>query len=308
MRVVFMGTPDFSVPTLMEIVGQGHEVVAVYSQPPRPSGRGMEERKTPVHQAADRLGLPVFTPASLKSEEEQEAFRALDADVAVVVAYGLLLPKAILDAPREGCLNLHGSLLPRWRGAAPIQRAIMAGDRETGVQVMRMDEGLDTGDICMSETIAISDQMTAQDLHDRMMVLGADLMVRALAALSRGSLGCQPQIEDGVTYAKKIDKAEARIDFAEPAATIHNLIRGLSPFPGAWVEMVIRGKAQRVKLLRSELADGAGEPGTLLDDAMTIACGEGAIRLTELQRAGKGAMKANDFLRGADLKVGDTII
>ncbi len=308
LRVVFMGTPDFSVPTLMEIVGQGHEVVAVYSQPPRPSGRGMEERKTPVHQAADRLGLPVFTPASLKSEEEQEAFRALDADVAVVVAYGLLLPKAILDAPREGCLNLHGSLLPRWRGAAPIQRAIMAGDRETGVQVMRMDEGLDTGDICMSETIAISDQMTAQDLHDRMMVLGADLMVRALAALSRGSLGCQPQIEDGVTYAKKIDKAEARIDFAEPAATIHNLIRGLSPFPGAWVEMVIRGKAQRVKLLRSELADGAGEPGTLLDDAMTIACGEGAIRLTELQRAGKGAMKANDFLRGADLKVGDTII
>ena len=205
----------------------------------------MDERKTPVHEKAELLGLPVFTPTSLKSQEEQEKFRALDADVAVVVAYGLLLPKAILDAPVEGCLNLHGSLLPRWRGAAPIQRAIMAGDAETGVQVMRMDEGLDTGDIAMSETIPITDAMTAQDLHDRMMVLGADLMVRALAALSRGSLGSQPQAEEGVTYAKKIDKAEARIDFASPASEIHNKIRGLSPFPGAWCEMTIRGKAQR---------------------------------------------------------------
>ncbi len=307
LRVVFMGAPDFSVPTLMEIVGQGHEVVAVYSQPPRPAGRGMEERKTPVHEAAEQLGLPVFTPTSLKSEEEQEKFRALDADVAVVVAYGLLLPKAILEAPREGCLNLHGSLLPRWRGAAPIQRAIMAGDRETGVQVMRMDEGLDTGDICMSETIAITAEMTAEDLHDRMMVLGADLMVRALAALSRGLLQSRSQPEEGVTYAKKIDKAESRIDFSRSADEIHNTIRGLSPFPGAWCEMTIRGKAQRVKLLRSELADGKGTPGELLDDAMTVACGAGAVRLVMLQRAGKGAMKADEFLRGADLKIGDVI-
>nr|WP_319391874.1 methionyl-tRNA formyltransferase [uncultured Cohaesibacter sp.] len=307
MRVVFMGAPDFSVPTLMEIVGQGHEVVAVYSQPPRPAGRGMEERKTPVHEAAEQLGLPVFTPTSLKSEEEQEKFRALDADVAVVVAYGLLLPKAILEAPREGCLNLHGSLLPRWRGAAPIQRAIMAGDRETGVQVMRMDEGLDTGNICMSETIAITAEMTAEDLHDRMMVLGADLMVRALAALSRGLLQSRSQPEEGVTYAKKIDKAESRIDFSRSADEIHNTIRGLSPFPGAWCEMTIRGKAQRVKLLRSELADGKGTPGELLDDAMTVACGAGAVRLVMLQRAGKGAMKADEFLRGADLKIGDVI-
>ena len=307
MRVIFMGTPDFSVPTLMEIVGQGHEVVAVYSQPPRPAGRGMEERKTPVHQAAEKLGLPVFTPTSLKSEQEQAKFRAFDADVAVVVAYGLLLPKAILEAPEDGCLNLHGSMLPRWRGAAPIQRAIMAGDKETAVQVMRMDEGLDTGDVCMSETIPITDHMTAGDLHDHMMTLGADLMVRALAALSRGALGSQTQAEDGVTYARKIDKAEARIDFAEPARDLHNKIRGLSPFPGAWAEMTIRGKPQRVKILRSELADGSGVPGMLLSSDMTIACGEGAVRLIELQRAGKGAMKAEDFLRGADLKVGDVV-
>ena len=307
LRVVFMGTPDFAVPTLMEIVGQGHEVVAVYSQPPRPAGRGMEERKTPVHEKAELLGLPVFNPTSLKSEEEQEKFRALDADVAVVVAYGLLLPQPILDAPREGCLNLHGSLLPRWRGAAPIQRAIMAGDAETGVQVMHMDIGLDTGDICMSETIPISGDMTAQDLHDRMMVLGADLMVRALAALSRGALGSQPQSDEGVTYAKKIDKAESRIDFSKPAQEVHNLIRGLSPFPGAWCEMIIRGKAQRVKIMRSELTSGEAEPGTLLGDDMVVACGDGAVRLIELQRAGKGAMKAADFQRGADLKAGEVI-
>ena len=224
----------------------------------------MDERKTPVHEKAALLGLPVFTPTSLKSEEEQDKFRAFDADVAVVVAYGLLLPKAILEAPEEGCLNLHGSLLPRWRGAAPIQRAIMAGDASTGVQVMRMDEGLDTGDIAMSETISITDTMTAQDLHDRMMGLGADLMVRALAALSRGSLGSKPQSENGVTYAKKIEKAEARIDFSSHAQEVHNKIRGLSPFPGAWCEMTIRGKAQRVKIIRSELATGEGPSGTLL--------------------------------------------
>ena len=248
-----------------------------------------------MHQAAEKLGLPVFTPTSLKSEQEQAKFRAFDADVAVVVAYGLLLPKAILEAPEDGCLNLHGSMLPRWRGAAPIQRAIMAGDKETAVQVMRMDEGLDTGDVCMSETIPITDHMTAGDLHDHMMTLGADLMVRALAALSRGALGSQTQAEDGVTYARKIDKAEARIDFAEPASDLHNKIRGLSPFPGAWAEMTIRGKPQRVKILRSELADGSGVPGTLLSSDMTIACGAGAVRLIELQRAWQGRHEGRGF-------------
>jgi methionyl-tRNA formyltransferase len=308
LRIIFMGTPDFAVPTLMEIVGQGHEVVAVYSQPPRPAGRGMEERKTPVHEKAELLGLPVFTPLSLKSEEEQAKFAALDADVAVVVAYGLLLPKAILDAPAHGCLNLHGSLLPRWRGAAPIQRAIMAGDAETGVEVMRMGEGLDTGPVCMVERIAISDEMTAGDLHDKMMVLGADLMVRALAALSRGALSETEQAEDGVLYAQKIEKAESRVEFARPASEVHNHIRGLSPFPGAWCEMEIKGKRQRVKILRSQLVEGEGEPGTLLSEDMTIACKDGAIRLLELQRAGKGAMKAQDFQRGAGLEVGESLI
>lgn len=312
LRVVFMGTPEIAVPTLMEIVGQGHEVVAVYSQPPRPAGRGMEERKSPVHEKAELLGIPVYHPKSLKSEEEQEIFRSHDADVGVVIAYGMLLPKAILEAPREGCLNLHGSLLPRWRGAAPLQRAIMAGDSETGVQVMRMDEGLDTGDVCMSETIPISETMTVKELHDQMMVLGADLMVRSLAALSRGALTSQPQAEEGVTYASKIDKAESRLDFARPARELHNLVRGLSPFPGAWCEMTLRGKKQRVKILRSELAKdislpAGAEPGTLIAEGMVVACGEGAIRFTELQRAGKGAMKADDFQRGADLSVGDLV-
>ncbi len=307
LRVVFMGTPDFAVPTLMEIVGQGHEVVAVYSQPPRPAGRGMEERKSPVHEKADLLGLPVFTPTSLRSEEEQAKFAALEADVAVVVAYGLLLPKEILEAPENGCLNLHGSLLPRWRGAAPIQRAIMAGDAETGVEVMRMGEGLDTGPVCMIERIAITENMTAGDLHDRMMVLGADLMVRSLAALSRGALAEQEQDEEGVLYARKIEKAESRIDFSKSAQDVHNHIRGLSPFPGAWCEMDIKGKKQRVKIIRSELANGSGEPGSVLDEDMTIACGEGAVRLIELQRSGKGAMNAGDFQRGAGLKIGETI-
>lgn len=312
LRVVFMGTPEIAVPTLMEIVGQGHEVVAVYSQPPRPAGRGLEERKSPVHEKAELLGIPVYHPKSLKSKEEQEIFRSLDADVGVVIAYGMLLPKAILDAPREGCLNLHGSLLPRWRGAAPLQRAIMAGDAETGVQIMRMDEGLDTGDICMSETIPISENMTVKELHDQMMVLGADLMVRSLAALSRGALTSQPQAEEGVVYASKINKMESRIDFARPARELHNLVRGLSPFPGAWCEMTLRGKKQRVKILRSELVrDGAVpagmEPGTLVAEGMVVACGDGAIRFTELQRAGRSAMKAEEFQRGADLKVGDLL-
>lgn len=306
LRVVFMGTPDFSVPTLMEIVGQGHDVVACYSQPPRPAGRGMELKKSPVHEAAESFGIPVFTPLSLKGPEEQEAFAALNADVAVVVAYGLLLPKAILDAPQFGCLNLHASMLPRWRGAAPINRAIMAGDTETAVQVMRMEEGLDTGPVCMSETLAITENMTAGDLHDRLSTLGGDLMMRALAALSRGALTEQAQAEEGVTYAEKLSKQETRIDWTKTASEVHNHIRGLSPFPGAWCEMPLGDKPERVKVLRSALAEGAGIPGTVLltEDAPVIACGTGAVRLDQVQRAGKKPMSGADFLRGASLSDG----
>lgn len=302
LRVVFMGTPDFAVPTLSEIIGQGHEVVAVYTRAPKPAGRGMDEQKTPVHRLADRFGIPVFTPRTLREEQAQRDFASLGADVAVVVAYGLILPKPVLDAPALGCLNLHGSLLPRWRGAAPIQRAIMAGDAETGVMVMQMDEGLDTGPVAMVEKLVIGPDMTAQDLHDRMATLGADLMVRALAALDRGSLSFVPQADEGVTYAAKIDKAEARIDWSRPAAEIHNKVRGLSPFPGAWFEADLGKGPERVKVLRTTLAAGTGAPGTLVDNDLTVACGEGAVRLVEVQRAGAKAMKAIDFLNGA--KVG----
>lgn len=298
-----MGTPDFSVPTLTELVARGHEIVAVYTQPPRPAGRGQDLRKSPVHVAAEGFGIPVFTPKNFKAEEDRLAFAAHSADVGIVVAYGLLLPKAILDAPKLGCLNLHGSLLPRWRGAAPIQRAVMAGDKLTGVMVMQMDEGLDTGDVGLAETIAISPDMTAGELHDEMMRRGADVMGRALAALERGALTFTPQAEVGATYAKKIDKAEARIDWAQPAEVVHNLIRGLSPFPGAWFQIELGGKLVRVKVLRAALAAGHSAPGTVLDDVLTIACGSGAIQLKTVQREGKGAMDAADFLRGTgDLK------
>jgi methionyl-tRNA formyltransferase len=299
MRVIFMGTPDFSVPTLTEIVSAGHEVVAVYTRAPKPAGRGQAERKSPVHETAEAFGIPVFTPRSLKGEEEQAQFAALGAEVAVVVAYGLLLPKPILDAPEHGCLNLHGSLLPRWRGAAPIQRAIMAGDKQTGIVVMQMDEGLDTGAMGPTEIIPIGPDMTAGELHDQMMRLGADLMGRALAALERGSLDFTPQPESGETYAAKIDKAEARIDFSRSADAVHNLIRGLSPFPGAWFELELGGKPVRIKGLRSTLANGSGAPGALIGEGLTIACGTGAVRLTQVQREGKGAMDAATFLRGA---------
>ncbi len=302
LSVVFMGTPDFAVPTLSEIIGQGHDVVAVYTRAPKPAGRGMDEQKTPVHRLADRFDIPVFTPKTLRDEKAQGDFASLDADVAVVVAYGLILPVPVLEAPALGCLNLHGSLLPRWRGAAPIQRAIMAGDSETGVMVMRMDEGLDTGPVGMVERIAMTPDMTAQDLHDRMSVLGADLMVRALAALDRGSLAFVTQGQEGVTYAAKIDKAEARIDWSRPAAEVHNRVRGLSPFPGAWFEADLGKGRERVKVLRTGLAEGRGAPGEVLDDVLAIACGEGAVRLVEVQRAGAKAMKAADFLNGA--KVG----
>ena len=307
LRIVFMGTPEFSVPTLMEIVGQGHDVVACYTQPPRKAGRGMEERKSAVHQAAETLGIPVRCPQSLKSEEERAALAELAPDAAVVVAYGLLLPQAVLDIPVHGCLNLHASLLPRWRGAAPINRAIMAGDPETGVEVMRMEAGLDTGPVYMAEKLAIGQDMTAGELHDRLSVLGADLMVRALAALPRGGLVPTPQAEEGVTYARKLDKAETRIDWALPAREVHDHVRGLSPFPGAWCEMEIAGRSERMKVLRSALDEGAsGEPGTLLTagDELLVACGSGAVRLVQLQRAGKKPMPAAEFQRGAQLSPG----
>ena len=297
-----MGTPDFAVPTLVELASRGHEIAAVYTRAPAPAGRGMEDRRSPVHETAARYGIPVLHPASLKGEEAAEKFRAHDADVAVVVAYGLLLPKAILEAPRLGCLNLHASLLPRWRGAAPINRAIIAGDTESGAMVMRMDEGLDTGPVALAERVTIAPDQTAGELHDQLMAIGADLMARAIAALDLGSLEFRPQADKGATYAKKIEKSETRIDWSRPARDVHNHIRGLSPFPGAWFEMAHEGKPARVKALRSTLGRGEGKPGALLDDRLTVACGEGAIRLLEVQRAGAKAMSAEEFLRGTPLK------
>jgi len=297
-RIAFFGTPDFAVPTLTEILGQGHEVVAAYSQPPRPAGRGMAERKSPVHVAADRFGIPVHTPRTLRNADETARLAALEPDVAVVVAYGLLLPRDVLDVPAAGCLNLHASLLPRWRGAAPVARAIMAGDAETGVEVMRMEEGLDTGPVAMAERVAIGPDVTAGELSERLALLGADLMARALAALSRGGLSFTPQSAEGATYAKKIDKAEARIDWSLPADLVHNHIRGLSPFPGAWFEADFGKGAERIKVLRSTRAEGSGIPGTVLDGGLAVACGTGAIRLTEVQRAGKQPVKAEAFLAG----------
>ena len=302
LRLIFMGTPEFAVPTLLELVAHGHEIAAVYTRAAKPARRGMKLQLSPVEVEARRLGIPVFTPATLKTLEAPVEFRADDADAAVVVAYGMILPQAILDAPRLGCFNLHASLLPRWRGAAPINRAIMAGDAETGVMVMKMDAGLDTGDVAMAERVAITDAMTAADLHDALARLGGDLMVRAIGALERGKLQLTKQAEEGVSYAAKIDKAEARIDWNRSARDVLRHIHGLSPFPGAWCEMGIDGEQVRVKILRCALADGSGAPGDLLDDHLTIACQEGAIRILELQRAGKAPMKAEEFLRGTPLK------
>src|SRR5215207_1704225 len=304
MRVVFMGTPDFAVPTLAAIIGQGHEVAAVYTRAPAAAGRGMALRPSPVQGMAERFGIPVLTPKTLRAEEAAETFRGHRADVAVVIAYGMLLPKAILEAPRLGCLNLHASLLPRWRGAAPIQRAIMAGDKETGVAVMKMEEGLDTGPVAMVERVAITPDMNAGELHDRLMVLGADLMVRALAALSRGGLGFTPQPEDGVTYAHKLKNEEALIDWSKPAQAVHDHIRGLSPFPGAYFTADFGKGQERVKVLRSTLEQGSGSPATLIDNDGTISCGEGAIRLIQVQRAGKGPVAFEEFLRGVRLGPG----
>jgi len=305
LRIVFMGTPEFSVPTLRSIVEAGHEVVACYTQPPRPAGRrGLELTPSPVQRESERLGIEVRTPVSLKGQAEQEAFAALDADAAVVVAYGLLLPKPILQGTRLGAYNGHASLLPRWRGAAPIQRAIMTGDRETGMMIMKMDEGLDTGPVALTERVAIGPNETAGELHDRLMLAGAKLMVEALGRLEAGTLALTPQPDGGVIYAKKIDKAETRIDWRLAASDIHNHIRGLSPFPGAWCEMTLGGKPERLKLLRSTPAEGKGSPGEVIDERLTIACADGAVRLTELQRAGGRAVSAEEFLRGTKIEKG----
>lgn len=304
--VIFMGTPEFSVPTLAALVEAGHRVRAAYTQPPRPAGRrGLAETPSPVHAFAAARGIEVRTPVSLKSADEQERFAAVQADVAVVVAYGLLLPKPILAAPRLGCINLHGSLLPRWRGAAPIQRAIMSGDTETGVMTMQMEAGLDTGPVLLTARTPIGADETEGELRERLSKLGAPLMVVTLARLADGSLQAVPQSSDGMSYAAKIDKAEARIDFARAAPDVHNLIRGLSPAPGAWFEVTVDGRAERVKVLRSTLADGRGAPGEVLDaQALTIACGMGAVRLVEVQRSGKRPVSAADFLRGLPLPAG----
>jgi methionyl-tRNA formyltransferase len=305
LRIIFMGTPDFSVPVLSQIIAAGHEVVAVYTRAPKPGGRrGLDLTPSPVQVAAEKSGLKVFSPKTLRTDEEAALYRSHAADVAVVVAYGLILPKPILDAPAKVCLNLHGSLLPRWRGAAPIQRAIMAGDVESGVMVMRMEEGLDTGPVALTARIAIGPDMTAGELHDQLSLAGADLMVSALALLAEDKLAFTPQSEDGVIYAQKIDKAEARIDWSKPAREVHNIIRGLSPFPGAYFEADFGKGAERVKVLRSTLADAQGVPGSALDEALTIACGQDAIRLTEVQRSGKAPMQAQDFLRGTKVATG----
>ena len=300
MRLIFMGTPDFAVPTLLELAAAGHEIVAVYTRAPKPAGRGMELQPTPVEREARRLGLPVFTPKTLKGEAAQAAFRAHKANAAVVVAYGFILPKPILEAPRLGCFNVHASLLPRWRGAAPINRAVIAGDEESGVTIMQMDEGLDTGAMAMADRVPIQPDMTAGDLHDALARLGADLMLRALAAAERGSLSLTPQPEQGVTYAAKIGKDETRIDWTKRWREVHNHIRGLSPRPGAWFEF----GGVRVKALRSTKGVGTGAPGTALDGSLTIACGDGAVRLVKVQRAGRQPMAAEEFLRSTKVDPG----
>jgi methionyl-tRNA formyltransferase len=295
LRLVFMGTPDFAVPTLLELIGGGHEVVAVYTRPPQPAGRGMAPRESPVVGVARQSAVPVFSPKTLRDADAATVMRAHGADAAVVVAYGLILPKPVLDAFPLGCFNLHASLLPRWRGAAPIQRAIMAGDRETGVMVMRMEEGLDTGPIAMADRVAIGPDATAGELHDELARRGAKLMLVALAALERGTLNVTPQPTAGVTYASKIDKTETRIDWTRPWPRVHDHCRGLSPFPGAWFDLAGAG---RIKVLRTTKGEGTGKPGHVLDDKLTVACGDGAVRLVELQRAGRQPMKADEFLRG----------
>ena len=307
-RLAFMGSPDFAVPSLKALIDAGHDVVCVYTQPSRPAGRGKQLRNTPVHDAALAAGIEVRHPNSLKSDEEKVAFTSLNLDAAVVVAYGLILPRAVLDAPRLGCINVHGSLLPRWRGAAPMQRAIMAGDDMTGVQTMQMEAGLDTGPVFQTAATPISPEDTAGTLHDRLAGLGAELIVKTLSAIENEGLTSEPQSEEGVTYAHKLGPDDTRIDWSKPASEVDCQIRGLSPFPGAWFEIEQNGKPVRVKALMSERADESGTPGTVLDGALTIACGSGAVRLTRVQKAGKSACSAEDFLRGNTLKAGDKVL
>jgi len=304
LRLIFMGTPDFSVNVLEKLIAQGHDICAVYSQPPRKSGRGMKLRPSPVHACAEKNGIPVFTPTSLKQPQEQEKFANFKADAAVVVAYGLILPQIILDLPKHGCFNIHASLLPRWRGAAPIQRSIMAGDKETGVTIMQMEAGLDTGPMCLKQTIAITDQTTADTLHDDLAIIGADLMSRALEQLQEGTLKFTPQPEEGVTYASKIDKAEARIQFDQPAKQVLRHIHGLSPFPGSWLNLNIDNQDVRIKILHAEISSSSGTTATVIDDKFTIACADTAITPTRLQRQGKGAMDLETFLRGTKISAG----
>ncbi|HUL89372.1 MAG TPA: methionyl-tRNA formyltransferase [Pseudolabrys sp.] len=303
LRLIFMGTPDFAVPTLIELAARGHDIAAVYTRAPKPAGRGMDMQHTPVEREARQLALTVNTPRSLKDGEAQEIFRAYNADAAVVVAYGLILPKPILEAPRLGCFNVHASLLPRWRGAAPINRAIMAGDPDSGITIMKMDEGLDTGAMAMAERQPIGPDMTAGELHDALSRLGADLMLRVLAAADRGSLQLTPQPQAGVTYAEKISKNETRIDWEKPWKQVHDHIRGLSPFPGAWFEL----DGVRVKVLRSTRGESSGPPGILLDNRLTVACGRGAVQLVQVQRAGKHPMNADEFLRGTPVPAGTRV-
>jgi methionyl-tRNA formyltransferase len=298
-----MGTPDFAVPTLIELAARGHDIAAVYTRAPKPAGRGMDMQHTPVEREARQLALTVNTPRSLKDGEAQEIFRAYNADAAVVVAYGLILPKPILEAPRLGCFNVHASLLPRWRGAAPINRAIMAGDPDSGITIMKMDEGLDTGAMAMAERQPIGPDMTAGELHGALSRLGADLMLRVLAAADRGSLQLTPQPQAGVTYAEKISKNETRIDWEKPWKQVHDHIRGLSPFPGAWFEL----DGARVKVLRSTRGESSGPPGILLDNKLTVACGRGAVQLVQVQRAGKHPMNADEFLRGTPVPAGTRV-
>jgi methionyl-tRNA formyltransferase len=307
LRLIFMGTPEFAVPTLLKLVAHGHEIAAVYTRGAKPAGRGMKLQPTPVEQEARRLGIPVLTPTTLKTPDAVADFRVHNADAAVVVAYGMILPQAILDAPKLGCFNLHASLLPRWRGAAPINRAIMAGDTETGVTVMKMDAGLDTGDVARTNqkrTVKITNKMTAGELHDKLAVLGANLMTWAMGALEHDKLRFRKQKDEKLPYATKIEKAEARIDWNKPARAVLHHIHGLSPFPGAWCEIPIEGELVRVKVLRCRTAGGSGVPGTLLDDRLRVACKSRAIRILELQRSGKQPMKAEQFLRGTPVKAG----
>lgn len=302
-----MGTPDFSVPTLSALIEAGHEIVGVYSQPPRPGGRGMASKKSPVHQSAEGAGINVYCPVSLKGETEQAEFAALNADIAVVVAYGLILPQAILDTPRLGCFNGHASLLPRWRGAAPIQRAIEAGDKQSGVMIMQMEAGLDTGPVLMSKKVSIPNHMTAGELHDGLSDLTGTLMVQAMAKLETGSVELVPQSVEGLAYAKKLEKSETRINWNKPAQQVHNHIRAMSPFPGAWCEMILGGKPTRVKILSALPVDGDGEPGQVLDEQLTISCAKGAIRPVRLQKAGKQAGDLSQFLLGNSVEAGSVI-